>query len=234
MAGYKLLAKLGHRSTKLRPSLVQIKSSWPELPSLKGVRTNCQVKILHNGEIYAQSTGELQLTEYGISGPVVFEISRDVCAARGKWIAKLDFIPAISAEALEAEIQRRRATNLPMEELLTGILHNRLGRVLTKSAGIKGKQYVNQISNAELREVIAAVKGLEIDLTEPLGMDSAQVTAGGVLTDGFDPQSMESKLVPGLYACGEVLDIDGDCGGYNLQWAWSSGRCAGLHASNNQ
>ena len=82
--------------------------------------------------------------------------------------------------------------------------------------------------------MVAAVKGLEIDLTEPLGMDSAQVTAGGVLTDGFDPQTMESKLVPGLYACGEVLDIDGDCGGYNLQWAWSSGRCAGLHAANNQ
>ena len=121
-----------------------------------------------------------------------------------------------------------------MEELLTGILHNRLGRVLTKAAGIKGKQYVNQLSNAELREVLAAVKGLEIDLTEPLGMDSAQVTAGGVLTDGFNPQTMESMLVSGLYACGEVLDIDGDCGGYNLQWAWSSGRCAGLHASNNQ
>lgn len=67
-------------------------------------------------------------------------------------------------------------------------------------------------------------------LTEPLGMDSAQVTAGGVLTEGFDPNTMESKLVPGLYACGEVLDIDGDCGGYNLQWAWSSGRCAGLNA----
>ena len=230
MSGYKLLAKLGHRSTKLRPSLVQIKSSWPELPSLKGVRANCYVQILHNGECYAESTGELQLTEHGISGPVVFEISRDVCAASGRWTAKLDFLPDVAVEALEAELQRRRVTNLPMEELLTGILHNRLGRVLTKAAGIKGKQYVNQISNAELKEVLAAVKGLEIDLTEPLGMDSAQVTAGGVLTDHFDPVTMESKLVPGLYACGEVLDIDGDCGGYNLQWAWSSGRCAGLHA----
>jgi len=230
MSGYKLLAKLGHRSTKLRPSLVQIKSSWPELPSLKGVRTNCNVKILHNGETYAESSGELQLTEHGISGPVVFEISRDVCAQRGKWTAKLDFLPHISAEVLDAELQRRRTGNLPMEELLTGILHNRLGRVLTKTAGIKGKQYAGQISNAELREVVACVKGLEIDLTEPLGMDSAQVTAGGVLTDGFNPSTMESKLVPGLYACGEVLDIDGDCGGYNLQWAWSSGRCAGLHA----
>ena len=230
MSGYKLLAKLGHRSTKLRPSLVQIKSSWPELPSLKGVRANCCVEILHNGEIYAKSTGELQLTEHGISGPVVFEISRDVCAERGKWTAKLDFLPDLAAEILENELQRRRSTNLPMEELLTGILHNRLGRVLTKAAGIKGKQYARQISNAELAEVVACVKGLEIELTEPLGMDSAQVTAGGVLTEGFDPNTMESKLVPGLYACGEVLDIDGDCGGYNLQWAWSSGRCAGLHA----
>ena len=173
----------------------------------------------------------MQLTEHGISGPVVFEISRDVCAERGKWTARLDFLPNISKENLENEIQRRRQTNLPMEDLLTGILHNRLGRVLTKAAGIKGKQYTNQISNVELREVVNAVKRLEIDLTEPLGMDSAQVTAGGVLTDGFDPNTMESKLVPGLYACGEVLDIDGDCGGYNLQWAWSSGRCAGLHAA---
>ena len=232
MSGYKLLAKLGHRSTKLRPSLVQIKSAWPELPSLKGVRTNCHIEILHNGEIYAQSIGELQLTEHGISGPVVFEISRDVCAAPGKWTAKLDFLPDVSMERLEAELQRRRETNLPMEELLTGILHNRLGRVLTKTAGIKGKQMASQISNAELREVLQAVKALELTLTEPLGMDSAQVTAGGVLTDGFDPDTMESKLIPGLYACGEVLDIDGDCGGYNLQWAWSSGRCAGLHAGN--
>ena len=234
MSGYKLLAKLGHRSTKLRPSLVQIKSSWPGLPSLKGVRTNCHVQILHNGECYAQSTGELQLTEHGISGPVAFEISRDVCAASGQWTAKLDFLPNTTMETLEAELQRRRTTNLPMDELLTGILHNRLGRVLTKAAGIKGKQNVKQISNAELKEVLVAVKSLEIDLTEPLGMDSAQVTAGGVLTEGFDPATMESKLIPGLYACGEVLDIDGDCGGYNLQWAWSSGRMAGLSAGKDK
>ena len=117
-----------------------------------------------------------------------------------------------------------------MEELLTGILHNRLGRVLTKTAGIRGKNFTKELSNAEVEAVCEAVKNLEIPLTEPLGMDSAQVTAGGVLTDQFDENTMESRLVPGLYACGEVLDIDGDCGGYNLQWAWSSGRCAGLHA----
>ena len=117
-----------------------------------------------------------------------------------------------------------------MEELLTGILHNRLGRVLTKTAGVRGKNLAKELSNAELEAVCEAVKNLEIPLTEPLGMDSAQVTAGGVLTEQFDENTMESRLMPGLYACGEVLDIDGDCGGYNLQWAWSSGRCAGLHA----
>lgn len=230
MSGYKLLAKLGHKSTRLRPALVQIKSDWKQLPSLKGVRTNCNVKIFHNGTLFAESTGELQFTELGISGPVVFEISRDVCYAPGSWWAKLDFLPGVARDRVEEELLRRRGTGLPMEELLTGILHNRLGRVLTKAVGIKGKTYVNQISNAEIDSVCEGVKGLEIGLTEPLGMDSAQVTAGGVLTEYFDPHTMESKLVPGLYACGEVLDIDGDCGGYNLQWAWSSGRAAGLSA----
>ena len=82
----------------------------------------------------------------------------------------------------------------------------------------------------ELKAVCGCVKAFRLELTEPLGMDSAQVTAGGVRTEEFEPGTMESKLVPGLYACGEVLDIDGDCGGYNLQWAWSSGRLAGLSA----
>ena len=230
MAGYKLLAKLGHKSSRLRPALVQIKTSWSGIVSLKGVRANCYVQILHNGKLFSQSRGELQFTEYGISGPVVFEISRDVCHEPGEWSCRLDFLPEYEEAVLEAELQRRRLTALPMEELLTGILHNRLGRVLTKVAGIKGKQQANQISNQELREVCRAVKSFEMELTEPMGMDSAQVTAGGVYTSQFDPDTMESKLVPGLYACGEVLDIDGDCGGYNLQWAWSSGRLAGLHA----
>ena len=230
MSGYKLLSKLGHKSTRLRPALVQIKSDWPELPSLKGVRANCNLKIFRNDAIFAESTGELQFTELGISGPVVFETSRDVCYGGGNWRAVLDFLPHMDTQHLRWELQRRRETTLPMEELLTGILHNRLGRVLTRSAGIKGKNYVNQISNSEIASVCDCVKSLEISLTEPLGMDSAQVTAGGVLTEQFDPETMESRLVPGLYACGEVLDIDGDCGGYNLQWAWSSGRMAGLNA----
>ena len=230
MSGYKLLGKFGHKSTRLRPTLVQIKTGWAGVVGLKGVRADCAVEIFRNGSVFAKSEGELQFTEFGISGPVIFEISRDVCHEKGSWVARLDFLRNISKEELKAELQRRCTTSLPVEELLTGILHNRLGRVLCKSAGIKGNLLANQLTERDLDEVCRCVKAFEMELTEPMGMDSAQVTAGGVLTADFDPMTMESRLVKNLYACGEVLDIDGDCGGYNLQWAWSSGRCAGLAA----
>lgn len=229
MSGYQLLGKLGHRSTRLRPALVQIKCGWGGVVGLKGVRANCHVKILRDEALFAQSTGELQFTEMGLSGPVIFEISRDVCFGKGDWKARLDFLPEMSQEELEEMLLERKQRNFPMEELLTGILHNRLGRVLTKAAGIGGRQ-AGDLTREEIAQVCCTVKDFDIPLTEPLGMDSAQVTAGGVLTENFDPQTLESRLVPGLYACGEVLDVDGDCGGYNLQWAWSSGRTAGLHA----
>lgn len=230
LSGYQLLGKLGHKATRLRPALVQIKSGWSGISALKGVRANCHAQILRDEEVFAASSGEVQFTEYGISGPVIFEISRDVCQGAGQWLCRMDFLPQWDVNKLEQELVRRSKTNLPMEDVLTGILHNRLGRVLTKAAGIKGKQYTTQLSDNERKALCRAVKAFDIELSEPMGMDSAQVTAGGVLTEQFDSQTMESRLVPGLYACGEVLDIDGDCGGYNLQWAWSSGRLAGLHA----
>ena len=230
MSGYKLLRSLGHSCTKLRPTLVQIKSDWSGCPSLKGVRTNCRAEILRSGEVTAQSTGQLQFTEYGLSGPVIFEISRDVCQGGGDWTCRLDFLPEMSEETLRGALERRRETNLPVSELLTGILHNRLGRVLTQSAGLSANGRMRDLSDWEIGQAVSAVKALEVSLTEPMGMDSAQVTAGGIVTAEFDEKTMESRLVPGLFACGEVLDIDGDCGGYNLQWAWSSGRLAGLCA----
>ena len=233
MAGYKLLRSLGHKCTRLQPALVQLKARWSGCASLKGVRANCHAAIYHDGVCQAQSTGELQFTEYGISGPVVFEISRGACQARGEWVCRLDFLPDVTREELYAELLRRKNTTWPVEELFTGILHNRLGRVMTAAAGIRGQQKIAQLPDGALRAAAATVKGFLLDLQEPMGMDSAQVTAGGIVTDEFDPETMESRLVPGLYACGEVLDIDGDCGGYNLQWAWSSGRLAGTHAGGN-
>ena len=231
MAGYKLLRSFGHRITRLRPTLVQLKSSWHGCGALKGVRANCSAAIFHNGSEFAKSQGEIQFTEYGISGPVIFEISRDVCSDAGDWTCRLDLLPDLSDDALLAELSARCRSTLQAEELLTGILHNRLGKVILSAAGVRGQRAADSISRSQLEEVCALIKGLELTLTETMGMDNAQVTAGGAVTSQFVPETMESTLVKGLYACGEVLDIDGDCGGYNLQWAWSSGYLAGMCAA---
>lgn len=230
MSGYQLLRSMGHHMTKLRPTLVQLKCGWSGVVSLKGVRANCHVTVLRDGSPYAQSQGELQFTEYGLSGPVIFEVSRDVCQGKGDWVCQLDFLPHVPKDVLRRELEDRRDSGRSVEDLLVGIVHNRLGRVLTKSIGLSQDWAVSSLTDQQLEEVCMALKAFQVTLTEPLGMDSAQVTAGGILTEEFDPHTLESRLVPGLYACGEVLDIDGDCGGYNLQWAWSSGRLAGRSA----
>lgn len=230
MAGYKFLRVFGHKCTKLRPALVQVKTSWPGVSALKGVRANCRATILCNGRLHRESVGEIQFTEFGLSGPVMFEISRDACQGGGEWECRLDFLPDLPAGKLMRPLMARRNSNLTAEDLFTGILHNRLGRVLIKEAGIRANMPVSALYDDQLKELISLTKGFTVRLTEPLGMDAAQVTAGGIVTNEFDPTTMESKLVPGLYACGEVLDVDGDCGGYNLQWAWSSGRLAGISA----
>ena len=233
MAGYQLLRSFGHRCTKLRPALVQLRSDWNGCASLKGVRANCHAAIYHNGVLHRESAGELQFTEFGLSGPVMFEVSRDACQGGGEWVCRLDLLPCKDGAWLRSQLLSRRNTRWKSEELLTGILHNRLGRVLTQAVGISGYVPIAQLDEGEIDAVVEAVKSFEVRLTEPMGMDAAQVTAGGIVTAEFDPGTMESCLVPGLYACGEVLDIDGDCGGYNLQWAWSSGHLAGTHAGGN-
>ncbi len=227
MSGYKLLKNFGHQVTKLRPSLVQIKTNWPGVVALKGIRTQCHIEIIYNGKLFNTGAGEIQFTEYGISGPVVFEISRDVCTSKGEWICRLDLAPEFSETELYDALLLRKETTLNTDDLLTGIVHNRLGRVIVKETGIHVNRRISELTDSEINSVCKTIKNFEIELDSPLGMDSAQVTAGGVCTAEFDPQTMESKRIPGLYACGEVLDIDGDCGGFNLQWAWSSGFCAG-------
>ena len=230
LSGYKLLQSFGHSATKLRPSLVQIKTDWSGISALKGIRANCKATICLNRKELISSEGEIQFTDYGLSGPVIFEISRDVCTKSGKWECKLDLIPSLDNKTLLAELKRRQGTDLLTDDILTGILHNRLGRVITKHAGIKNGIPVKNLTVQSLENLCDIVKEFYINLTAPNGMENAQVTAGGILTDEFYDTTMESRLVPGLYSCGEVLDIDGDCGGYNLQWAWSSGILAGLSA----
>lgn len=230
LSGYRLLRGFGHHCTRLRPALVQLKGDWHGVGALKGVRANCRAAIYHNGTLLRESTGELQFTDYGLSGPVIFEISRDVCQEPGQWTCRLDFLPEVTEEEIFRELLRRKESGLPSSELLTGVVHNRLGRVVAKAAGISQQGSASELSGESLRETAMLLKHLEIPLTGTMGMDSAQVTAGGILTEEFDRATMESRLVPGLYACGEVLDVDGDCGGYNLQWAWSSGCLAGESA----
>ncbi|MBQ6431738.1 MAG: NAD(P)/FAD-dependent oxidoreductase [Oscillospiraceae bacterium] len=217
--GYRLLSTFGHTRTKLRPSLVQLRTDTTYVRSLKGVR--CEVEVRHAGQTRA---GELQFTEYGVSGPVIFELSAHAVPEENLVI---DFLPELTQEEITylLTLRCRSMPKLKAEDLLTGMLHNRLGRTVLRSLGISLEQPCGALT--DLNAVAERIKHFAIRVLGALGMDGAQVTAGGVRTEEFDDTTMESKLCRGLYAAGEVLDIDGDCGGYNLQWAWSSGRLAG-------
>ena len=227
--GYELLKALGHRRTALRPSLVQLVTA-PEYPrALKGVRADCALTLYAGGEILAESAGELQFIETGVSGPAVFDLSRAVSANGGELTLAADFLRAHEREEILALLKSRRAAlpELAAGELLTGVVHNRLGKMLVKYAGLNAGEPLRALTDDVLSRAADACKDFRLTVTGTEGFDKAQVTAGGVKTSGFNPETLESWFVPGLFACGEVLDIDGDCGGYNLQWAWASGRLAG-------
>ena len=165
----------------------------------------------------------------GVSGPAIFEISRAAsCGGEGQTVT-LDLLREHSAPDCLAFLQARRETApaLPCEEVLTGTVHNRVGKMLLRYAAVPGGRPLGDVTDQELKALVRAAKGFALPVCGTEGFESAQVTAGGIRTDEFDPATMGSLLVPGLYACGEVLDIDGDCGGYNLQLAWASGRAAG-------
>ena len=227
--GYTLLQSLGHRRTALHPALVQL-TTEPTYPrALKGVRSDARVTLTQGRKVLARSAGEVQFTEKGVSGPAIFEISRAAsCGGEGQTVT-LDLLREHGAPEFLAFLQTRRklAPALPCEEVLTGTVHNRVGKMLLRYADIPCARPLGDITDAELKALVRAAKGFALPVRGTEGFESAQVPAGGICTDEFDPVTMGSLLVPGLYACGEVLDIDGDCGGYNLQWAWASGRAAG-------
>lgn len=228
--GYELLKALGHTRTALRPALVQI-TTEPMYPrSLKGIKADCALRVLSRGGLLASSCGELLFTETGVSGPAAFDVSRAVSeAGDAKMELEIDFLRDYTAAEVLAHLQNRvkTAPELPASELLTGSVHNRLGRMLIKYADVEAAAPLSALSERELRTVAAACKRFKLPVRGTEGFANAQVTAGGIRTSEFDPRTLESRLCPRLFACGEVLDIDGDCGGYNLQWAWSSGVLAG-------
>lgn len=228
LSGYQLLRSLGHHCTKLSPSLVQLKTDPALVQGLKGVRANAALRLNVNGALLAESRGEVQFTDYGVSGPAVFEISRAAAAAEGA-VLHLDLLFGFSADELLSALCIRisRFPTLEAGDLLTGILHNRLGKMLVKACGISLSAPLTAIKWEQLREVVQICHAFLLPITGNMGMDGAQVTAGGIVTKEFDPNTLQSRILPGLYACGEVLDVDGDCGGFNLQWAWASGMLAG-------
>lgn len=226
--GYRLLEGMGHHRTRLCPALVQLRTDTTYVRALKGVR--CDARVTYRAPGTAEERrGEVQFTEYGVSGPAIFELSRAVSVHPVLGTLLLDLLPEVSEEEVLALLEARCAgtPGWKAEELLTGFVHNRLGKTLLRSCGISFETDCSSLSADTLRAVCRAVKHFAIEVKGTMGMDGAQVTAGGILTSEFRADTMESRLCRGLYAAGEVLDIDGDCGGYNLQWAWSSGRLAG-------
>lgn len=228
--GYDLLASLGHSRTSLMPALVQVTADHEYPRALKGVRADARLRIFSEGRQAAESRGELQFTEKGISGPVTFEVSRAVASlGERKGTARIDFLADYKPDEVFSMLKAKVAaySSLPCEELFTGLVHNRLGKMLVKYSGLGGGRTMAELSEEELAAAAGAAKDFRLQIRGTEGFDNAQVTAGGIKTSEFDPHTLESRIVPGLFACGEVLDIDGDCGGYNLQWAWASGRLAG-------
>lgn len=228
MDGYRLAKMLGHHRTALYPSLVQLKTDPTYPRSLKGVKADGKLRILRGKEPIAENRGEILFTEYGVSGPAIFDISRAVSTGGEGLVCELNLLPDWDAHSTCDWLTQRRSAMAGHEAsaLLTGALHSRLGLTVCKAAGFTN-QPVASLTDADLRAIGHCVQHFSLPILGTCGFDQAQVTAGGLRTDEFDPATMESRLVPGLYACGEVLDIDGDCGGYNLQWAWSSGLLAG-------
>ena len=227
MSGYELLAQLGHSRTALHPSLTQIRTDPAPIRGLKGVRADCRMRLRADGRTLQEDAGEAQFTETGVSGPVAFTLSRAAGQTQGAELL-LDFLRDYPAPQVRALLQTRRAAfpALAGEELLSGMLHPRLGKTLCHACGF-GVQPLASVSDVALDALVNSIKYFSLPVTGVSGFESAQVTAGGVRTAEFRADTLESRLAPGVFACGEVLDIDGDCGGYNLQWAWSSGFVAG-------
>ena len=230
--GYGLLASFGHALTDLRPSLVQLKTENTWVRPLKGVRTQARLTLERDGETLSSAAGEVQFTDYGLTGPAVYDLSRAASGAPGGCAVCLRLLPELDKVDIINYLTEKRNDfpDYKAENILSGALHNSIARTVLRRAQIPLDARLWALSDGALAEIAEVLGRYELPLIGTLGFEDAQVTAGGVDTAGFDPGTMASRLVPGLYACGEVLDVDGDCGGYNLQWAWSSGRLAGLAA----
>ncbi|MCR6545857.1 NAD(P)/FAD-dependent oxidoreductase [Dehalobacterium formicoaceticum] len=237
--GYRMAASIGHQITPLKPSLVPLETREPWVKELQGLSLkNVRAAVVSGGKIIASDFGEMLFTHFGLSGPIILSLSNVVAAAL-KSDAKqpitvvIDLKPALSIEQLDQRIQR------DFQKFARKILANALGDLLPKSLipvflknlSVSQEKFVHQITKEEREEIVHLLKHFTVTITKTRPLAEAIVTAGGVHVKEVNPKTMESKIVEGLYFAGEVLDIDGYTGGYNLQAAFSTGWVAGSSAA---
>ena len=194
----------------------------------------CSLRLKRKAFLLAKARGELQFTETGVSGPAAFDLSRAAATGGEGLSLHIALLPQRSGELLEL-LRRRREQypELPASEMLTGMLHNRLGRMVVKYAGLNANAPLSALGDGDLERLCAACLDFTLPVTGTEGFDNAQVTAGGLRSSDFDPRTLQSRLVPGLFVCGELLDVDAHTGGYNLQIAFATGALAGQSAADS-
>ncbi|MCM1494188.1 MAG: aminoacetone oxidase family FAD-binding enzyme [Bacteroides sp.] len=231
-SGYELAAMLGHHVTSFAPALCGLKCKERGWNRLQGVRAKGRVELWQDGVPMGQDTGEIQFTQYGVSGIVIFNLSR--YASLGLMQNRrvhlvLDLIPEYTREELLELLQKLRMSCgfRSLSGLFAGFLPDKLADFLIAKAGLEGTDASSRLSQRELEALISCCKQLNIRITAANSFEQAQVTAGGVPLEEIQLDTMESKCCPNCYLTGELLDVDAICGGYNLMWAWRSGRRAG-------
>lgn len=222
-----ILKKAGFKTVKAYPAIVQLKTEPEIVRQLKGVKVNSLVSLKSDNKLLRQEYGEVLFCDYGLSGPPILQVSGAAVKAQ-KAVISLDLIPEKSLEALTNELCERikLLKSRSTDEFFTGIMNKRLGQVIIKSAGYRLNTPVSSLDNSSAKKIASLIKDFRFNITGNTGFINSQVTSGGLDTEQFDPKTMMCRDYKGLYAIGEILDIDGDCGGFNLQWAWSSALCA--------
>ena len=233
--GYTFAADLGHTIEPLRPSLTPLKSTHAQMKFLHGLLLrNIRATLSVDGEAVREEFGEIGFSDRGIEGAVALRMSRDAVDALidGKSVKlTLDLKPTLDEETLRNRIARELADMEPTEfvsELLRRLVPKPLVMPLARELDIHSKTYVSKLTEAEIERIIKVLKGMVFPISDYAPFEYAVTTAGGVNCQEVNPYTMESLKVKGLYLAGEVLDLDGDTGGYNLQIAFSTGRLAGL------
>lgn len=222
-----LLKKAGFKTVNTRPAIVQLKTPPETVRQLKGIKVSAEVSLKSGGRLLRREYGEVLFCDYGLSGPPVLQLS-GTAERNGGCEISLDIMPDIDFSTLENELDIRaeRLKERRLDEFFTGMLNKRLGQIIIKSAGLALSNSVGTLTKQDIKRITALLKNMRFKITGTTGFANSQVTAGGLDTAQFNCKTMESRDNKGLYAIGEILDIDGDCGGFNLQWAWSSALCA--------